>query len=104
MKTLLAGFAMVALVSPEVSAQQSVDPSAVKMADAANALLSELNDKQKSVCQFRLEDPERLNWHFIPRARKGLAFRDLEGKVFQSARSLLAVGLSGAGYAISCFA
>ena len=96
--SLLPGFAIVVLLSPVISAQQSVDQSAVKMATAANALLSELNDEQKSVCQFRLEDPERLNWHFIPRERKGLAFRDLEGKVFKNARTLLAVGLSGAGY------
>ena len=68
------------------------------MMQAAKALLATLNDDQKKVCSFGFEDPERLNWHFIPRERKGLAFRDLQGESFKAGRQLLAAGLSGSGY------
>ncbi|MFK7822408.1 MAG: DUF3500 domain-containing protein, partial [Planctomycetaceae bacterium] len=63
-------------------AQQAEDPSAVKMTAAANKLLASLNAEQKKICSFKFDDPERLNWHFIPRERKGVAFRGLEGDAF----------------------
>lgn len=99
MKKLLVALCLFVSCSGSANAQQTtVDPSAVKMMNAANALLSELNADQKKVCRFSFEDPERLNWHFIPRERKGLAFRDLEGDAFKAGRSLLSAGLSGGGY------
>ncbi|MFK7821957.1 MAG: DUF3500 domain-containing protein, partial [Planctomycetaceae bacterium] len=61
-------------------------------------LLASLNAEQKKICSFKFDDPERLNWHFIPRERKGVAFRGLEGDAFISGRSLLSAGLSGSGY------
>lgn len=96
--TFIGCFAWSAILLPAATAQQNVDPSAVKMADAAIRLLAQLDATQVGVCQFDFEDPERLNWHFIPRERKGLAFRDLDGKAFDAARALLSAGLSGAGY------
>lgn len=87
-----------AFASSAFARQQQSDESAVRMADAATALLGELNATQKKICQFKLDDPERLNWHFIPRDRKGLSFRDLEGSPRAAARKLLSTGLTGAGF------
>ena len=89
----------VALINTTPSSGQDAKPhSAIRMSDAAGQLLASLNADQKKVCQFGFDDPERLNWHFIPRDRKGLAFRDLEGDAFKAGRNLIACGLSGAGY------
>ena len=48
------------------------------MVDAAKAFLSALNDGQKAKAQFDLKDDERLNWHFVPKARKGLSIKEME--------------------------
>ena len=39
-----------------------------------------------------------MNWHFIPRIRKGLPLRALEGAPLQAANKLIRSGLSEAGY------
>ena len=38
-----------------------------------------LTGPQRTQATFGYDDPERLNWHFIPRPRKGLPLKDLEG-------------------------
>ncbi len=98
MRTLTYVFAASMLFGSTTVAQQKTDASAIRMADAATSLLANLNAEQQKVCQFKLDDPERLNWHFIPRERKGVVLRDLEGKTRASARKLLSTGLSGAGF------
>ena len=45
------------------------------MSSAANALLNTLNPDQKAKAVFSFDDEERLNWHFIPKERKGLSFK-----------------------------
>jgi hypothetical protein len=73
-------------------------PAAQGMQQAADAFLKTLSDPQKAKLQFAFEDPERLNWHFIPRERKGLPLRDLEGPALVAAQQFIASGLSKAGY------
>ncbi|MCH7988885.1 MAG: DUF3500 domain-containing protein, partial [Planctomycetes bacterium] len=60
-------------------------PSGAAMANAANAFLKTLTDSQREQATFAFNDAERLNWHFIPRERKGIPLRDLEGKALASA-------------------
>ena len=47
---------------------------------------------------FGFDDAERLNWHFIPRERKGLPLRELEGDALKAAHDLISSGLSKSGY------
>jgi hypothetical protein len=68
------------------------------MAKAALALRATLSDKQLAQVSFAFDDAERLNWHFIPRERKGLPLRDLEGPALAAAHALVASGLSKPGY------
>ena len=68
------------------------------MATAAQGLLKQLDDQQRQKVSFNYNDPERLNWHFIPRERKGLPLKELEGDLLKSAKRLVASGLSEAGY------
>lgn len=73
-------------------------PSGVKQAVAANAFLKALSDAQREKATFEYSDKERLNWHYIPRERKGLPLRELEGAALKAAQRLIASGLSGKGY------
>ena len=67
------------------------------MADAANHFLASLPPDQRARASFAFTDEERFNWHFIPRVRKGLAFREMGPGPRQLAHALLAAGLSQQG-------
>jgi Protein of unknown function (DUF3500) len=68
------------------------------MFEAAQKFRASLSKPQLDQASFGFDDPERLNWHFIPRPRKGLPLRDLEGDALRNAHALIASGLSKAGY------
>ena len=73
----------------------------VEMAKAANALLATLSPEQKAKATFPFESDakgERVNWHFIPRPRKGLPLKDMTEPQVALARALLKTGLSDDGY------
>jgi hypothetical protein len=74
-----------------------VDRSGNQMASAATRFLSSLDDEAKSRAVFAFDSPERLNWHFIPRPRKGLPFKDMNSAQRALAFGLLNTGLSAAG-------
>ncbi len=67
------------------------------MADAAGRFLAALTPEQQTRAAFRLEDEERLNWHYIPRERKGVPLRDMTSTQRHLAHALLAAGLSQPG-------
>lgn len=69
-----------------------------EMAQAANNLLSTLTPEQKTKTVFEFKDTERSNWHFIPRARKGLPLKEMTPEQRLLAEALLATGLSHTGY------
>jgi hypothetical protein len=71
---------------------------AQEMADAANHFLSALSPEQKSKATFALNDDERLNWHFIPKARKGLPLKEMTSAQRHLAQALLNTALSQRGY------
>lgn len=68
------------------------------MSDAANALLNSLHADQKAKAVFDFNDEERLNWHFIPRVRKGLPLKAMSHDQRALAHALLSTGLSQQGY------
>jgi len=77
---------------------ESAEPSGQKMTAAAQKFLGTLTPEQAQQARFGYDDAERLNWHFIPRERKGLPIRQLEGEALKSAHALLQASLSNAGY------
>lgn len=94
----LAGLVIVTMGALLVARNFQETPSADKMAKAANAFLEGLPAEQKQQATFGFDDKERLNWHFIPRERKGLPIRDLTDADKQRAHALIASGLSESGY------
>lgn len=93
---LIVGTVMVAALRAQAGKQEA---SGKAMTEAATAFLNSLTPQQAQQVKFGYDDPERLNWHFIPRVRKGLPIRELEGEPLRRAQALLQSGLSPAGYA-----
>lgn len=82
-----------ALFAPFATAHDS----ASQMAQVANLLISTLEPAQKAKALFEFADAERLNWHFIPRERKGLAFKEMTPQQELLAHALMTTGLSTQG-------
>ena len=86
---------MGALILANAKQQESTGST---MLQAVNPFLNSLTEEQRQQATFDYNDAERLNWHFIPRERKGLPLRVLEGAALKSAHRLIASGLSNVGY------
>jgi len=70
----------------------------VAMATAAKAFLATLDDGQRAKAQFEFGSEERFNWHYIPRARKGLPLAEMKPAQREAAMALLKTGLSASGF------
>jgi hypothetical protein len=72
--------------------------AAASMASAARALLAALSVEQRGKAVLPFEGEERFNWHFVPRGRQGLPFKEMEERQRQLAHAFLRAGLSQKGY------
>ena len=72
--------------------------SSTVMTLAARNFLASLTPEQRAQASFPFESEERLNWHFIPKERKGLPLLDMQPQQKALAHALLAAGLSQQGY------
>jgi hypothetical protein len=68
------------------------------MTETATRFLVALSPEQKAKATFRFDDDERMNWHFIPKERKGLPLREMNPVQRHLSGALLASGLSQTGY------
>ena len=69
-----------------------------EMVQAADAFLASLSATQRSKALFAFEDAERINWHFVPRARRGLPLKEMSAEQRALARGILRAGLGQRGY------
>jgi hypothetical protein len=88
-----AGAAMILLSSAYYRTQ-----SAPIMVLAARNFLSSLSNEQVAQAKFDFGADERMNWHFIPKERKGLPLKDMTPPQKHLAQALLSAGLSQRGY------
>ena len=96
-KVAVAGV-LIALATIVYSAQRHAMSTADRMAQAATDFLQCLTPEQRAQATFPFDDDERFNWHFIPRERKGLPFKDLDPAQGLVAHALVASGQSVQGY------
>jgi hypothetical protein len=68
------------------------------MTECANRFLAALDPDQRSKATFPLDSDERMNWHYIPKERKGVPLREMTPYQRHLASALLAAGLSQTGY------
>ncbi len=92
---LLASSAIVGLA---LWAGAQVAPVGDQMAVAADRLLASLTPEQAAKAVFPYDSPERLNWHFIPRDRKGVSIKELSPDERALAFGLIQSGLAGSGF------
>ena len=69
------------------------------MAEAASKFLAALKPAQSAKVTFPLKGEERLNWHFIPKDRNGLPFKEMSSDQRNLALALLRSGMSEQGFA-----
>jgi hypothetical protein len=74
-------------------------PAGHEISQAANNFLVSLTPEQKSKAVFEFKDEERFDWHYIPKPRKGLPFKEMTPAQRLLAHALLNSGLSQRGYA-----
>jgi len=67
------------------------------MSAAAGAFIDSLSGDQRSRASFAFGDEQRFDWHFIPRARKGIPFKDLDSSQRLLGNALLGAGLGQQG-------
>jgi hypothetical protein len=68
------------------------------MARAANHFLDALSAEQRQKATFEFKNDERVNWHFVPRERKGLPLKEMAPEQRALATALLASGLGQRGF------
>src|SRR5712691_5246526 len=71
---------------------------AEEMAEAANNFLAALGPEQRAKAVFEFKDTQRFDWHFVPKARKGLPLKEMNSPQRLLAHALLSTGLSQRGY------
>jgi hypothetical protein len=72
--------------------------SAAHITTAAESFLSVLTPEQTAKAVMAFSDDYRTDWHFTPRARKGVAMKELDAAQRQMANVLVAAGLSREGF------
>ena len=87
--------------APATPSADQLDPLAFagrEMAEAATHFLAALSPEQRKKATFDFKDEERVNWHFVPRDRKGLPLKEMAGEQRALAHALLSSGLGQRGY------
>jgi len=79
------------------SAYYRINSSTV-MTLAAQHFLASLTPEQRAKANFTFQEDERLNWHYIPKERKGLPLLEMTMAQKALAHALLSAGLSQQGY------
>ena len=75
-------------------APAAVAKASAEMASAAHKLLDSLSPEQMATLGFEFKDAERMNWHFIPKPRKGLTLKDMSEDQRALAKALLSSGVT----------
>jgi hypothetical protein len=71
---------------------------AEEMSVAAKNFLAALTPEQRTKAVIEFKSDERFNWHYIPRERKGLPFKEMSAAQRQLAHGILLSALSAQGY------
>ncbi|GIW86273.1 MAG: hypothetical protein KatS3mg108_0597 [Isosphaeraceae bacterium] len=87
----------VIVVGLSLWAAAQMDPGGASMAEAAERFLAALDEPARAKAVFGFDDPERLNWHFIPRQRKGLSIKEMTPAQRALAFGLIQSGTSRSG-------
>jgi len=96
-RPLILSILCLSLLAAGVAARESVGNVASDMVATGQKFLAGLRREQRSQATIPFDDKERLNWHYIPRERKGLPYKGMTSQQRELANSLMASGLSQEG-------
>jgi Protein of unknown function (DUF3500) len=71
---------------------------AAKMRASMEAVLAALPEKSRAQAMRPFEDRDRIDWHYTPRSRNGISFKDLDSRGREQIHALLRTALSATGY------
>jgi hypothetical protein len=71
--------------------------AANEMAAAADSLIDSFSPEQKTASVFTLDHDHRLDWHFIPKERKGTTLKEMTPQQRHLTTALLAASMSSQG-------
>jgi hypothetical protein len=91
---MLSATSLLLLLSAAATALNPADG----LADAVNAFTASLSEEQRAVAVYPFDSEERWNWHFVPKARNGISFEQLEEAQIPLAHAVLKAALSDHGY------
>lgn len=89
-------FVVLALLAASLVHTQSTP--AASMATAAGAFLDTLPAEQRAAASFVFDGEDRLDWHFIPRERKGVSLKTMTPPQQHAALELVRASLSEEGF------
>jgi len=69
-----------------------------KMHEAVHDFLAALNEDQRQKAVLPFNSEERLNWHYVPRERKGIPYKEMTAAQQEAAVGLLRRALSQKGF------
>jgi hypothetical protein len=100
---MAARFAAVLLLAAGAAAfaHDGAHPSAAaasRMREAAVRLLATLPEGARAKARRPFEDRDRVDWHYTPRSRNGVALKELDAKGREAVHALLREALSAPGY------
>jgi len=81
-----------------VEAATASAKTAEEITAAVDRVIARLGANQRKKALFAFNDKERLNWHFIPRPRKGLALSEMNKTQKDLVKSLLLTSLGKKGF------
>ncbi len=90
--------ASVAVVALAVWAGAYVQETGSHMAVAAERFLDSLSKDQTAKATYPFDAAERLDWHFIPRPRKGLPIKEMSAEQRALAFGLIQSGTAASGF------
>jgi hypothetical protein len=68
------------------------------MRESVERFLAAAPEPLRAQAMRPFDDRDRLDWHFIPKSRNGVAFKDLDAQGREAVHALLRVALSAPGY------
>jgi len=96
----LAGIAL--LFATQLAVAHDVPPAAsalaARMRVSAERILATLPPEAREKVSRPFADPDRLDWHYTPRSRNGVALKELDVKGRDAVHALLKDALSATGY------
>jgi hypothetical protein len=97
---LFAAFLLAAFLWPAMAQDRSLAPTATaaKMRAGVEAVLDALPAPLRAQATKDFQDRDRLEWHYTPRSRNGVSFKEMDAKAREAVHALLRTALSAAGH------